>query len=210
MQSRRSLRLAAGALVLALPLLGGCGFDKATDKVYTPAAGTNARDGAVKILSAVVVSAQPDSGTFIATLADDTAEEASFEGLSGAGEWTDLQIPDFEAVEIPARGHVNLADGDGVTVTGDFTPGEFMELTLTFASGQSTTMDVPVVFACEEWSGLDTSVSGGASEEPSASAEPSPGQVPSESASPSDTETSAAPDSGAADTYDCGAVLEEE
>ena len=41
MQTRRSLRLVAGALVLALPLLGSCGFNKATDKVYTPAAGTN-------------------------------------------------------------------------------------------------------------------------------------------------------------------------
>ena len=55
MQTRRSLRLAVGALVLALPLLGSCGFDKATDKVYTPAAGTNDRDGDVDVLSAVIV-----------------------------------------------------------------------------------------------------------------------------------------------------------
>ena len=44
MQTRRSLRLVAGALVLALPLLGSCGFGKATDRVYTQAAGTNDRD----------------------------------------------------------------------------------------------------------------------------------------------------------------------
>ena len=50
MQTRRSLRLVAGALVLALPLLGSCGFGKATDRVYTPAAGTNDRDGDVDVL----------------------------------------------------------------------------------------------------------------------------------------------------------------
>ena len=61
MQPRRSLRLVAGALVLALPLLGACGFDKATDRVYTPAAGTNYRSGDIDVLSAVIVSAQPGS-----------------------------------------------------------------------------------------------------------------------------------------------------
>ena len=75
MQPRRSLRLMAGALVLALPLLGSCGFNKATDKVYTPGAGTDDRTGDVDILSAVIVSAQPGSGTFIATLSNNEADK---------------------------------------------------------------------------------------------------------------------------------------
>jgi hypothetical protein len=66
MQPRRSLRLVVGALVLALPLLASCGFDKATDQVYTPGAGTDDRSGDVDVLSAVIVSAQPGPGTFIA------------------------------------------------------------------------------------------------------------------------------------------------
>ncbi|HCB06836.1 MAG TPA: hypothetical protein DEQ43_21775, partial [Nocardioides bacterium] len=86
MQPRRSLRLMAGALVLALPLLSSCGFNKATDKIYTPGAGTNDRSGEVDILGAVVVAAQPDSGTFMATLSNKSkTEEASFEGLAGGG-----------------------------------------------------------------------------------------------------------------------------
>ncbi len=107
------------------------------------------------------------------------------------------------AVEIAPRDFANLADGDGVAVSGEFEPGEMMSLTLTFGNGETQTMNVPVVYACDEYAGLDASVSEAASEEPEASASPSPGEVPSESASPS-----AAP-VAAADTYDCAAVLEE-
>lgn len=205
MQSRRSLRLLAGALVLTVPLLGSCGFGKATDKIYTPGEGTNNRDGDVKILSAVVVSAQPDSGTFIATLSNNTPDldEITFDSLAGAGEWQDLEIADVDpAVEIAPRDFANLADGDGVAVSGEFEPGEMMSLTLTFGNGETQTMNVPVVYACDEYTGLDTSVSE-ASTEPEASESPSPGEVPTESASPT-----AEPATGA-DTYDCAAVFEE-
>ena len=70
MHTRRSLRLVAGALVLALPLLSSCGFGKATDRVYTQAAGTNNRDADVHVLSAVIVAAQPDSGTCLLYTSD--------------------------------------------------------------------------------------------------------------------------------------------
>jgi len=49
MQTRRSPRLVAGALVLALPLLGSCGFGKATDRPNTQAAGINAAGTVVGI-----------------------------------------------------------------------------------------------------------------------------------------------------------------
>lgn len=217
MQPRRSLRLAAGALVLALPLLGSCGFDKATDTVYTPAAGVNDREQDIKVLSAVVVSAQPGSGTFIATLTNDTddgEEPATFEELAGSGDWTDLQIGEFEPIEVPVRDFVNLADGGGVPVTGDFEPGDFIDLTLSFDNGQSTNLEMPVVFACDEWEGLDTSASGASSESPTASESPSDEASAESSAesseSPTATETSAGPDTEAADSYDCTSVLEEE
>ena len=86
-------RLVAGALVLALPLLGSCGFDKATDQAYTPAAGTNDRDGDVDVLSAVIVAAQPDSGTFVASLTNNCpTEDFELTGVAGAGDWSDLTV----------------------------------------------------------------------------------------------------------------------
>ncbi len=159
MQPRRPLRLVAGALVLALPLLSSCGFDKATDRVYTPGVGTNNRDGDVKVLAAVVVAAQPDSGTFVASLANGAAtESATLTELAGAGESQDLTVGVVDPpIEVAPRGFVNLADDGGITVSGDFEAGDFIELTLTFDDGDSVTIGAPVVYACDEYEGLDTS-----------------------------------------------------
>jgi len=191
MQHRRSSRLVAAALVLALPLLGGCGFGKATDKVYTPGAGTNDRDGDVKVLAAVVVAAQPDSGTFIASLSNNGADDDSFAGLSGVDEWSDLEVAEISpAVDLAPRGFVNLADEGGVAITGDFEAGDMMRLSLSFESGQTVTMNVPVVFACDEYTGLDTSAGGGAES--------------------GDSESASASPSSDAEAYDCAAALEEE
>ena len=208
MQPRRSLRLVAGALVLALPLLGSCGFDKATDRVYTPAAGTNYRDGDIKVLSAVIVAAQADSGTFIATLSNDTPklESATLTSVAGAGDWSDLTVdPSDLSIEVPARGFVNLVDQDPITVSGDFTPGDVAQLALTFDTGDSVTMDVPVVYACNYYEGLDGSASE-ASGSASPSDSPSAGEV---SESPSDSASASASSSAApGEPYSCSAVGE--
>ena len=42
-------------------------------------------------------------------------------------------------------------------MTGEFEAGQVAELTLTFASGDTVTMDVPIVFACDAYAGLDPS-----------------------------------------------------
>jgi hypothetical protein len=228
MQPRRSLRLVAGALVLAVPLLGSCGFDKATDRVYTPAAGTNDRSGDVDVLSAVIVAAQPDSGTFIASLsnnltkADDTETLTGVTGALGGKELT--VAPSDLSVAIPPRGFVNLVDEDPITVTGTFEAGQVAQLTLTFDSGDAVTMSVPVVYACNAYDGLDPS-----EQKPSASesptSEPSPGDVPTEgtTVSPTDSPTDSPSDSPsdsasptddasaapAGATYDCVAVGED-
>ena len=199
MQPRRSLRLVAGALVLALPLLGSCGFDKATDQVYTPGAGTDDRSGDVDVLSAVIVSAQPGSGTFIASLSNNEVEKQfKLTSVAGAGDWSDLTIdPSDLSIEIPARGLVNLVDEDPITVSGDFTPGQVAELTLTFDSGDAVTMDVPVVYACNYYEGLDQSASG-ASASPGATESPSP----TSSASPTAGST------GSSEPFECSSVGE--
>jgi hypothetical protein len=206
MQPRRSLRLVAGALVLALPLLSSCGFGKATEKVYTPGQQTNSLDGEVKVLAAVVVAAQPGSGTFLASLSNTSSKDATaLTELSGAGGSQDLSIGTIDSPEdIPPRGFVNLADEGGVTVTGDFGAGDVVELTLGFDSGDTVTMQVPVVYACDEYADLDTST-----ESPSASASPS--ETPSDSATPSDDATpSDEPSTEVGPPYDCAEQLEED
>lgn len=162
MQLRRSLALTAGALVLAAPTLTSCGFDYATNRPYTPAAGVSNAEGDINVLNAVVVAGQPDSGTFIATLSSDAEEEVTFEGVSGAGGNT-IEPDDFTAVEIAPRGLVNLAEEGGPSFSGTFEAGDFLALTLSFDTGDAVTMNVPVVPACEEYADLDESSSAGSS-----------------------------------------------
>ncbi len=211
MQTRRSLRLAAGALVLALPVLGSCGFNKATDKVYTQAAGTNDRTTEVNVLSAVVVAAQPDSGTLVASLSNTSPkDDFHLTGVAGSGDWSDLTVdPSDLSIDIPARGFVNLVNEDPIVLSGTLEAGQVAELTLTFDSGDTVTMDVPIVFACNAYADLDQS-----QQEPSESAsptdEPSPGDVPTDGATASPTESpseseSSAP-SGSQEPYGCSSV----
>jgi hypothetical protein len=169
MQLRRSFALTAVALVLAVPALSSCstirGFDVATNEPYTPGAGVNAVEGDVKVLNALIVSGQAESGTFIASLANDsTTETASFEGVSGADGNT-IEADDFTAVEIAPRGLVNLATEGGPTISGSFEAGDFVPLTLSFGNGDTVAMKVPVVAACDVYADADQS-------EPSASSSP--------------------------------------
>jgi hypothetical protein len=162
MDLRRTTALAAGALLLGTTLLSGCasisGRDPATNREYTPANGANNRDAEVDVLGAVVVSGQSGSGTFIATLVNSSPDEAiSMDSLAGAGDDASLAASDFSPIEVPARGAVNLADGQGVTVTGDFEAGQFAEVQVGFSNGESVTLKVPVVTDTGSFEGLDTS-----------------------------------------------------
>lgn len=155
-QTSRKLALALGAVALAGPALTSCGFDYATDRVYTPAAGINERDASVDVLGAVVVSAQPDSGTFVASFANnDQRGPATVVGLAGAGDDQSLQADEFEPIEIPAGGLVNLATEGGIPVDGTFEAGDFLTVTVTFGDGESVEMDIPAVTDCGDFEGLD-------------------------------------------------------
>jgi hypothetical protein len=151
MQLRRPLALMTGALVLSLGGLTSCGFDLATDRPYTPGAGTNARDGEVDVLAAVVVAAQPNEGTLVLTLVNGSTEDAALSGVAG----TDLEVDEFEPVEAAPGEAVNLADDGGILVSGDFDAGVVLPLTLTFDDGSTADLGVPVVAACDEYEGLD-------------------------------------------------------
>jgi hypothetical protein len=165
MQLRMSARVlaAAGALALAT-VLSSCGFDYATDRTYTPAAGVNDRDAMVDVLGAVVVSAQPGSGTFIASFANNDQEKpATVTSLAGAGEDSDLKVDAFEPIQVGPGALVNLATEGGIVITGDAVDsGAFVTLEIGFGDGQSVQMDVPVVPPCNEYEGLDESGDGAA------------------------------------------------
>jgi hypothetical protein len=150
-----------GAVVLATTL-SSCGFDYATDRVYTPGNGVNDRDAQVDVLNAVIVSAQEGSGTFIASFSNNDAEKsASVESLAGAGDDSNLQVADFDPIEIDPGALVNLATEGGIPVTGELEAGNFVTVTVTFGNGQTATLDVPAVNDCGPYEGLDTSAPSG-------------------------------------------------
>ena len=183
MHFRRKIALALTGAMLAVPALSSCGFNKATERVYTPAAGVNDQDTKVDVLGAVIVSGQEGSGTFIASFANNLPdEEVTVDSLAGAS-GTTIQVESFEPIAIPPGGFVNLAEEGGIPVTGSFSAGDFVPVTVSFSNGERATMDVPVVANEGDYEGLDGSASS-ASPSESPSEEESPTESPS--ASPSE------------------------
>jgi hypothetical protein len=136
-------------------VLTSCGFDYATDRIYTPATGVNNREASVDVLGAVIVSAQEGSGTFVASFANNSTEEsATVESLEGVDQ-EPLTADGFSTVDVPAGGLVNLADEEGVPVNGEFAAGDFVPVTIEFGNGERVELDVPVVTNCGYYEGLD-------------------------------------------------------
>ena len=155
MQLRRTIARSLTLLALAAPLTA-CGFDLATDRYYTPAVGANNRDGQVDVLAAVVVSTEPGSGTFIASLSNNSTQEPVALTEVGSTETQDLTAADFTPVEVEPGQLVNLADPPAeIKVTGDFEAGDFVEVALGFDNGETVELDVPVVPNAGDYAGLD-------------------------------------------------------
>ena len=145
--SRRSTAIAAGALLLT-GALSSCGFDYATDRVNTISSGINDREGEVDVLGAVIISGAPDTGVFAASLSNnDYDEPAALTGLGGEV----AAAGDFEAVSLGRAGFQNLFEDGGIPVTGIIALGDFVSVNLSFDSGQTTTVTVPVVRPCYEY-----------------------------------------------------------
>ena len=162
MHMRRSLALVTGALLLTAPL-ASCGFDNATDRVNTIAAGTSDRDTSVDVLNAVIVSAKDGSGTLVATFVNnDLEEQAQVESIEpGSGESGDagaVSKVGFSPISIDPDGLVNLAGEDqGIPVQGDFVAGDVVPLTIGLSGAQQVQLDVPVVPNCGDYEGIDGS-----------------------------------------------------
>ncbi len=168
---RRTTVLIGALLILVVPGLSACSMTAASEREYTPAVGVNDRDSYVDVLNAVIVSGQPGSGTFIATLVNNVPDQsASLTGLSGVATANDLKSAEFTPIDVPARGLVNLANDLGIAVAGDFEAGEFVQIEITLGDGEIVAMRVPVVVNSGDFAGLDTSAdqpvpSDGASED---------------------------------------------
>lgn len=154
---RRNVAIALGAVALCLPAVSACGFEASTNRPYTPAAGANAYDGTVDVLSAVIVSANPGSGTFVASLSNnDQTTTANFDSLA-PGTGSAFEAGAFSPIEVKPRVLVNLATEGGVPVTGDFGAGNFVAVVVGFSSGDRVEVKVPVVADGGDYAGLDTS-----------------------------------------------------
>jgi hypothetical protein len=165
-RSRISRLASAGVFVLATATLSSCGFNYATDKVYTPAEGVNNRDSRVDVLNAAIVATADGKGTFVGSLANNetpgleggklTNVDDKLTGLAGAGDTT--LTADLEPVTVPGGGLVKLADGTGIPVTGDSIKiGDFVEVELTFENAEPVTMKIPVVPNTGDFAGQDGS-----------------------------------------------------
>ena len=153
----RRVGLLAVAVLLTSPVLASCGFDEATDRWYTPAAGANSNepDQSATVMGAVIVSTEPGSGTFVATLTNKSTEQPIvLESFEGAGELP-VEAAEVPPTEVTPAGHVNLAEEGGLKVTGDFEAGDFVEVDLGFDNGDRVTLSVPVVPNADHFAGLD-------------------------------------------------------
>lgn len=149
---RRTLVLTISAILLVA--LTGCVKQFATDRPYTPSAGTNSQDASVDVLNAVIVASDDGSGTFIATFANNEPEETTFQALEGIDQ-TQVTADKFSPMDIPADGALNLATDGGVELSGDFALGNFVPLSVQFGNGEQVEMQVPVVPNCGDFAGLD-------------------------------------------------------
>jgi len=143
-----SLRRAAIAAAVLAPVLAACGFNAQTDKVYQPAGGVLNRDKDVDVLNALIVSGEDGSGTFVANLVNNNQEHAD-KLVSVTGPAITVPADALTAkgadTTIPAAGALNLAATGLVSVSGDTVKaGNFVEISLTFASGDVVDVRVPV------------------------------------------------------------------
>ncbi len=142
---RRRIAVAFAGSLLSLGLTS-CGFDATTDQVYTPGEGVNNREAGVDVLHALIVSGDDGSGTVIAGLAnnDESKDDALVE-VQGAGEDQAVTVEGTQT-DVPAGAFVQLAEEGAFSVTGEqVIPGRFVSLSFAFESGETVTLDVPVV-----------------------------------------------------------------
>ncbi|KRA38512.1 hypothetical protein ASD81_07775 [Nocardioides sp. Root614] len=150
------------ALVPAAMTLSSCGFDYPTDRINTIAAGENNREASVDALGIRLLATATGEGRLIGSLSNNLDEDADLDTVtSPEGKAT----AKFKAVEVPGRGAVNLAADVVIPVTGDFTAGDVITLELGFSTGETVSLNVPVVKNCYQYTQIPTEAAESDSEE---------------------------------------------
>jgi hypothetical protein len=149
---RRTLALGAAGLA-ATVTLSACGFDYPTDRINNLTSGANDRNGTVEVLNAAVVAQKAGAGTFVAGFANNNQTQAvRVTGMtSNSSSVSSVHVKPFE---IPPNGFVNLADHGGAAVSGTFALGDFVNITVSYDNGETSSVGVPVVRDSGQWSGL--------------------------------------------------------
>lgn len=146
----RSVRCIAGALLTAA-VLGGCGFDEATNQINEIVPGTIERDHEVDVINTLLVASNARSGTLYGYLANNNDRKTiRLVSITGDG----LAVTAFEPVPVPADGATRLGPA-GIRVSGEFTAGDFITITMAFSNGEEAELDIPVMANCYEFEGLD-------------------------------------------------------
>lgn len=168
--SRQRALALAGLVAVATPMLSSCGFDYATDRPNTIANGGYHIDGDVHVLAARIITPAAGSGTFVATITvDPQGKPVTVTGVSGKG----LSTGSFKPVEVPSSGMVNLFKDGGVPVSGDFTAGQNLPVSVEFSNGDSIDVDAIVVKQCYEYADVQGQSQASAGGSKAASASPS-------------------------------------
>jgi len=83
----------------------------------------------------------------VATFSNNDAKESDkVTDIAGGVEDPSLAAVGMKPIKVAPGGYVNLAENHrGITLTGDFKPGDFVSVTIDFARAASVTFLVPVV-----------------------------------------------------------------
>ena len=164
----------AAALLLSVPALASCAAT-ATEAIYNPTEGVNDRDGQVEVLHALVVSDGKDGGRLIAGLVNtsqDTPDQLA--DVTPDGGSAQITVGDGEK-EIPAAGILQLADSDAAQVlVKGVKAGGYVRVTFSFDNADDATLNVPVVQATDDFSGVE--VPGAVTPSQTAAEEPTPSE----------------------------------
>lgn len=152
-------RSTAIALVALLPLVGAltsCAEEPRTNQVNTIGAGVNEREASVDVLGARILAFSDGKGRLIGTLVyNENGDEppARLVEVLGTGVTVGTQEA---AIEVPPNRSVNLSGDDvaAIPVEGEFAPGDLVELTYSFDTDESVTLEVPVVKPCFQYADI--------------------------------------------------------
>lgn len=181
MLSRTRRRAAAAAMLLAATGLTACGFGVQTNQPYQPAVGPNQSEGRLSVLGATVVVQGEETaqeGTLSTNIVNDDLSEGV--ALDSVTSDDDVTVELLEPVEIGPQAGLDLSDTGAVLVSGELTPGAYVNLTFVFDNGTEIPIDVPVVNNLGPFADV-TPAEGSPSGEPSSS----PGVQPTEETDPS-------------------------